>query len=216
MSAQCPRARWFVEQPLEGLILDLGFVGENNHLLHDLIQQRAGARSIVFGLDYSAPAVCAARLSHSLAGDATRLPFENDIFDFVIAGELLEHIAPCDPVLSEAYRVLKPGGRFLISTPNGFDALKLLRWWLLPRRLAAQKNYRGWLGHPDHRNVLSPPSLMGRLNDCGFEIVDCQTRRFRVPFLQKVFGEQIILTWRIYPFTRLGEFVCIEARKSTS
>jgi 2-polyprenyl-3-methyl-5-hydroxy-6-metoxy-1,4-benzoquinol methylase len=49
-----------------------------------------------------------------------RLPFPDESFDLVIFTEVLEHIAVTDPrvVLQEIRRVLAPGGRMLLSTPN--------------------------------------------------------------------------------------------------
>ena len=48
------------------------------------------------------------------------MPFPSDSFDLVIFTEVLEHIAITDPcvVLGEIRRVLRPGGRMLLSTPN--------------------------------------------------------------------------------------------------
>ncbi len=48
------------------------------------------------------------------------MPFPSDSFDLVIFTEVLEHIAITDPcvVLGEIRRVLSPGGRMLLSTPN--------------------------------------------------------------------------------------------------
>ena len=39
-------------------------------------------------------------------------------FDMVTAIEVLEHVADLDGTLSEVSRVLKPGGRFCVTTPN--------------------------------------------------------------------------------------------------
>lgn len=50
--------------------------------------------------------------------DKTRLSFSDNFFDVVIAGEIIEHIFDTDFFLEETGRVLKPGGRLLISTPN--------------------------------------------------------------------------------------------------
>lgn len=47
-----------------------------------------------------------------------KLPFEDDFFDVVITGEIIEHIFDTDFFLREVHRVLKPGGKLLISTPN--------------------------------------------------------------------------------------------------
>jgi ubiquinone/menaquinone biosynthesis C-methylase UbiE len=50
--------------------------------------------------------------------DANRLPFPKDYFDYVTAGELMEHLE--DPVgfVMEAMRTIKPGGYLAISVPK--------------------------------------------------------------------------------------------------
>jgi SAM-dependent methyltransferase len=53
-----------------------------------------------------------------VCGDATALPFENQSFDAVTMFDLLEHVPDDRKAVSEALRVLRPGGFLLISTPN--------------------------------------------------------------------------------------------------
>lgn len=48
------------------------------------------------------------------------LPFEDDGFDAVVAGELLEHVRNPEDVVAEVVRVLRPGGTFVGSVPNAF------------------------------------------------------------------------------------------------
>ena len=48
------------------------------------------------------------------------LPFADDSFDAVVAGELLEHVRDPADVVSEVRRVLRPGGTFVGSVPNAF------------------------------------------------------------------------------------------------
>lgn len=50
--------------------------------------------------------------------DVDGMPYEDDLFDLVVAGEIIEHIYDTDFFLSEIRRILKPGGRLLLSTPN--------------------------------------------------------------------------------------------------
>jgi len=50
--------------------------------------------------------------------DKDKIPFEDNFFDVVIAGETIEHIFDTDFFLDEIYRLLKSEGYFLISTPN--------------------------------------------------------------------------------------------------
>lgn len=46
------------------------------------------------------------------------LPFGDDTFDCIVCGEVIEHVVDVDQLVSEAYRVLKPAGCFVITTPN--------------------------------------------------------------------------------------------------
>jgi SAM-dependent methyltransferase len=47
-----------------------------------------------------------------------KIPYPDEYFDLGIACEVIEHLANPDNLLSEASRVIKKGGYFLISTPN--------------------------------------------------------------------------------------------------
>lgn len=49
--------------------------------------------------------------------DCTSLPFANDSFDSVVMIEVLEHVFDFSAAIAEAFRVLKPGGTILLSTP---------------------------------------------------------------------------------------------------
>jgi ubiquinone/menaquinone biosynthesis C-methylase UbiE len=50
--------------------------------------------------------------------DVENLPFEDRFFDSIFAGEVIEHLYDTDHFLDEIYRVLKPGGILVITTPN--------------------------------------------------------------------------------------------------
>lgn len=47
-----------------------------------------------------------------------RLPFKDKFFDIVTACEVVEHLKDDDNLFGEAYRVIKPGGLFLVTTPT--------------------------------------------------------------------------------------------------
>jgi 2-polyprenyl-3-methyl-5-hydroxy-6-metoxy-1,4-benzoquinol methylase len=55
-------------------------------------------------------------------------PYENNFFDYVIFTEVIEHLAFPDHTIQEIYRVLKPGGKLLISTHNPFNLYMRLRY----------------------------------------------------------------------------------------
>ena len=45
------------------------------------------------------------------------LPFADNSFDSVLCTEVFEHVEQLDDVIIELYRVLKPGGRMIVTTP---------------------------------------------------------------------------------------------------
>lgn len=47
-----------------------------------------------------------------------KLPFKNNEFDTVLAGEIIEHLYDVNTFLREVHRILKPKGQFLLTTPN--------------------------------------------------------------------------------------------------
>lgn len=56
----------------------------------------------------------------TICGFSTEIPAKDDSFDAVLAGELIEHFYPADVdrSLAEFFRVLRIGGRLLLTTPN--------------------------------------------------------------------------------------------------
>ncbi len=51
-------------------------------------------------------------------GDGARLPFPEGAFDAVFALDVLEHVDDEQRFLSELLRVLRPGGRLILTTPH--------------------------------------------------------------------------------------------------
>jgi ubiquinone/menaquinone biosynthesis C-methylase UbiE len=94
----------------------------------------------ITGIDFSNSAIAVASAkpsSHNLnvrflVDDAENLSFPADIFDHIISCECLEHVPQPEKMAHEMARVLKPGGRFILTTENYFNGM-LLAWlnsWL--------------------------------------------------------------------------------------
>jgi 2-polyprenyl-3-methyl-5-hydroxy-6-metoxy-1,4-benzoquinol methylase len=86
-------------------------------------------------------------------------------FDAVWAGEVIEHVADTTGWLSEVRRVLRPGGRLLMSTPN-HSRLAVLRLALSARTFDAHFDPRA-----DHLRFYTRRTLISLLEDLGFQEV---------------------------------------------
>ena len=77
---------------------------------------------LIAGVDNSKPAISAC---HKKGLDARwvrtvdeKLPFKKNEFDAVVAGEVIEHLYDVNNFLQEIYRILKPNGQLILTTPN--------------------------------------------------------------------------------------------------
>ena len=86
------------------------------------LQMLAEAGARVVGTDLDPAALSEAHRTAPGAalvrGDAGRLPFASDSFDLVTSFETLEHVPAPRALISELRRVLRHGGRLVLSTPN--------------------------------------------------------------------------------------------------
>jgi len=86
----------------------------------DFLKGFKSLRLEVFGLD------CQKSHSEILEGIEVRyvnvennpFPFDSETFDFVFSKSVIEHLWTPDNFIRESYRVLKPGGRIIIMTPD--------------------------------------------------------------------------------------------------
>ncbi|MBI5060474.1 class I SAM-dependent methyltransferase [candidate division KSB1 bacterium] len=73
------------------------------------------------GMDIDSEIVERARQKYSgefVQGDIRKLPLPDARFDSVVCFEVIEHIELDPRAFTEMFRVIKPGGRLIISTPN--------------------------------------------------------------------------------------------------
>lgn len=117
----------------------------------------------VVGLDVDRTALNVAAgfgIEPVLADIEAPLPFDDESFDAVIAGEVLEHVRFPEAVLREVQRVLRPGGVLVGSVPNVYNLR--CRLWFLAGRPADPD--------PTHLHMFSPTQVAALVS--GFDDVE--------------------------------------------
>jgi len=95
------------------------------------------------------------------------IPFEDETFDLVFAGEVIEHLVDTDGFLREVRRCCKPDGCLLLTTPNlaSFENRVRLLFGVYPKWL----NYN--LAESGHVRGYTPGVLKKQLSTHGFGTV---------------------------------------------
>jgi len=121
---------------IDGLYIKRGAVyvdlGCGDGTLTRLLAERISAK-IVWGVDINEQrlSLAARKGIRVIKADLNKdvLPIERESVDLVTAFEIIEHLYNPDNLISEVYRILKPSGHFVLSTPNlasWVNRLKLL------------------------------------------------------------------------------------------
>lgn len=107
--------------------------------------------------------------------DIQALTFPAHSFDTIISCETIEHVPHPHKALKELNRVLKPGGKLILTCPNYFNLFGI---WVLYRKLIGEPYTEG--GQP-YVNYIMLPAIYGRLKSLGFEMAHFHSSEFVVP-----------------------------------
>ena len=102
--------------------------------------------------------------------DITHSGFASDSFDLILCTEVIEHIPDSSSALKEMYRLLKPEGVLVLSTPQRYSPLELCaKIAFLPGIInLVRLVYREPILETGHINLLSQRDLVAQLCAAGF------------------------------------------------
>ena len=130
--------------------------------------------------------------------DVSELPFEDAEFDKAVAADLVEHLddAALEGMLSESFRVLRPGGTLSIYTPNPQHLIERLK----SRELVLAQN-------PTHIGLRPAPAFAAALERAGFAVDRNEWRASFFPVFRTV--ERAAGRWTSFMRYRL----CLRGRR---
>ena len=152
-------------------VLDLGSGGGIDVLLS---AKRVGPTGMAFGLDMTDQMLALAEENkrnsglsnvHFLKGEIENIPLPNDSVDVIISNCVINLSGDKDRVLKEAFRVLKPGGRFAVSDVVVRGEVPA----------ALRKNMELWIGCV--AGALSDQDYLAKLAAAGFEAAEIEVTR---------------------------------------
>ena len=173
-----------------------------------------------------------------LVGDATHMPFADSAFDAVLSyGEPLSHIAEPAPALAELARVVRSGGRVILSVDNEWNVRTLLNPVRFLRAAASRGGaIRDWEFYDDDGRpvrlslkTFTHPELVGLLEQNGFrveDVVGIHVFTLLVPLATDARGgDRRARSFRLlhrldrrlagrWPFNRLGYSKIVAARRA--
>lgn len=102
-----------------------------------------------------------------------QLPFPNHYFGSVISNSVLEHISEVQPVLTDVSRVLRPGGKLVVTVPSQYftEYLGGAQWFEKMGLTTLADAYRRFFNRiARHAHTDSPERWSRRLAQAGLEI----------------------------------------------
>src|SRR5437016_1106518 len=159
------------------IVLDLGSGGGIDVLLSAM---RVGPSGKVYGLDMTDEMLALARENQRKArienaefmkGDMEAIPLPDNSVDVIISNCVINLAADKDRVLAEAFRVLKPGGRFAVSDVVIRDSLpdalrgNIELWIGCVAGALEEQEYRRKLTSAGFRDISIEPTRVYRADD---------------------------------------------------
>jgi len=116
--------------------------------------------------------------------DVQNITFDDNSFDIVCMCEVIEHVAEPARVLTEVKRIIKPGGKFIISFPNYLHPLYLAIYFL-----SKYLKHPHWIDLQVVDRILFYPKVKKMLklsNFCQIDVEGTTYGHSKIPLLRLV------------------------------
>jgi ubiquinone/menaquinone biosynthesis C-methylase UbiE len=150
-------------------------VGTGTGLVAHFVAAKVNPGSVM-GIDLSDRMLSIARSKDSkntqfLGMAAERLVFKPETFDLVTMGEALAYFADPDDALNEAYRVLREGGRVVVSCQRRSLSTRAQDLFFQGLAPLARRHYLSFPRYSSERSRFGEPDVLPRLlESAGFEV----------------------------------------------
>jgi SAM-dependent methyltransferase len=209
-------------RPLKGKFLELG--PGNTPLLKNLNHVKAKNKYVI---EFKEVSSYCHKLGYTCLDQdmgKEKWNLKDNSIDVVVGSQCLEHIPDTDHVISEAHRVLKPGGLLLLTVPNQAALAYILMMLFTinpPMNMVSDKYYglgnvlstRRWeksaeyetKGH-GHLRLFATRAMNDLLRIYGFKVISNHGGTWGIPFAGKFLA-------KIFPY--YGLFTIVLAKKVT-
>jgi methionine biosynthesis protein MetW len=163
---------------IRGTVLDIGcFDGS----IAEKIQRQGGKRVIGTDRLKKALELAAARGIQVILADVddTTIQFCDNYFDCVVMGEILDYVFDPDAVIEDVRRVMKPGGKLIITVPNLASIRNRIRllFGFPPYALAVSPQHGYW-------RYFTFGTLSELLSSHSFKILKMEANVFAFPIYE--------------------------------
>lgn len=128
----------------------------------------------VWGVDCSPEMVKLARRTtlNVVLADISNTKLKSGKFDFINCFSVFHHCYDQEPVIKEAYRLLKDGGIFYSDNDPNQKFYRLFKWWLILRRYFKRESELRELAEYHQKEGLDPEKLVSTFHRAGFEVIE--------------------------------------------